>query len=378
MDKVTLSRQELYDLVWEMPMLTIAKKYAISDVGLRKACLRMDIPVPSVGYWQKLQFGKKTKKIPLPKRTGDETRYTLKLRDEENPFTRGMQSPQTIREQEIEKALGAALTVPERFNRPSPLVVEAQANLARQKADEYLYKGTVQTSVNVLDIRVAPKNVGRALRFMDTLIKALELRGHTVKNVNNKTYAVINGRDTEISFKERLKKEIVSDGNYKHTEYHPTDLLYFKMNGYHEKEWIDGKLKVEAQLSKIITRLELGAEKWNEMLEEYRRQEEVRLVKEQKEKEKWAQKERELTLFKNLLNESKRWQEVQLLRSYVADVESMAKRKSEDVTDTNKWLDWAKSKIDWYDPYVNSDDELLKDVDKETLAFKVKPSYRGW
>ncbi len=46
MSKAKLSREELYNLVWSEPFSTLSKKYAISDVGLRKACIRMNIPLP--------------------------------------------------------------------------------------------------------------------------------------------------------------------------------------------------------------------------------------------------------------------------------------------------------------------------------------------
>ena len=36
----------MYDLVWSEPMLSLSKKYNISDVGLRKTCIRMSIPMP--------------------------------------------------------------------------------------------------------------------------------------------------------------------------------------------------------------------------------------------------------------------------------------------------------------------------------------------
>jgi len=32
-------------------------------------------------------------------------------------------------------------------------------------------------------------------------------------------------------------------------------------------------------------------------------------------------------------------------------------------------------KIDWYDPTISLEDELLKDVDKETFTFKKKGFY---
>lgn len=51
----TLSRQELYDLVWSEPKSSLARRLGISDVGLAKACRRAHIPVPGLGYWAKLR-----------------------------------------------------------------------------------------------------------------------------------------------------------------------------------------------------------------------------------------------------------------------------------------------------------------------------------
>lgn len=62
MKEITITREELYDLVWTESMLALSKKYAISDVGLRKKCLSLKIPVPNAGYWAKVKFGKKSYK----------------------------------------------------------------------------------------------------------------------------------------------------------------------------------------------------------------------------------------------------------------------------------------------------------------------------
>ncbi|WP_441256164.1 hypothetical protein AB7Z32_02885 [Bradyrhizobium sp. 482_C4_N1_1] len=59
------SRQELYDLVWATPMVKLAKEFGLSDIGLRKTCVRYQIPTPPLGYWAKLNFGKPVKKTPL-------------------------------------------------------------------------------------------------------------------------------------------------------------------------------------------------------------------------------------------------------------------------------------------------------------------------
>jgi len=34
-----------------------------------------------------------------------------------------------------------------------------------------------------------------------------------------------------------------------------------------------------------------------------------------------------------------------------------------------EWIEWARKTADWYDPHINGDDDLLSDVDKETLTF---------
>ena len=61
-----LTRKELYDLIWSEPMTTVCKRFGLSDNGLRKHCVAMNIPTPPLGYWAKLQNGKEAEKTPLP------------------------------------------------------------------------------------------------------------------------------------------------------------------------------------------------------------------------------------------------------------------------------------------------------------------------
>jgi hypothetical protein len=42
---ITLSREDLYELVWSKPMLELSKDFGISDVALAKRCRRLGIPV---------------------------------------------------------------------------------------------------------------------------------------------------------------------------------------------------------------------------------------------------------------------------------------------------------------------------------------------
>jgi len=36
--------------------------------------------------------------------------------------------------------------------------------------------------------------------------------------------------------------------------------------------------------------------------------------------------------------------------------------------DVLEWLEWARSKADWYDPFIEIHDDLLDSIDRETLA----------
>jgi hypothetical protein len=56
-------REKLFQEVWQEPMTTVAKRYGVSDNGLRKRCIKLQIPLPPAGYWAKLQAGK-----PVPPR----------------------------------------------------------------------------------------------------------------------------------------------------------------------------------------------------------------------------------------------------------------------------------------------------------------------
>lgn len=47
--RVTLTREELYEMIWGEPMTKIAARFQISDVALRKRCIKHHIPMPGRG-----------------------------------------------------------------------------------------------------------------------------------------------------------------------------------------------------------------------------------------------------------------------------------------------------------------------------------------
>jgi hypothetical protein len=175
MSKVVFTRKGLYDLVWSEPMLSLSKKYSISDNGLRKICKRMNIPLPKAGHWMKQQFGKKVRIISFPESFEGEATITLSLRtDDEKKDTESL----SVLTKQIKNDPALSLIVPDKLSHPDKLIIEARQHLTSK--DTFIYQGMVSRSRDGLDIKVTPKNMNRALLFMDTLIKALRARKHEI------------------------------------------------------------------------------------------------------------------------------------------------------------------------------------------------------
>lgn len=58
------NREQLYKEVWSEPLLAVAKKYGLSDIGLAKICKKLNIPRPGLGYWAKKSAGKSVGEPP--------------------------------------------------------------------------------------------------------------------------------------------------------------------------------------------------------------------------------------------------------------------------------------------------------------------------
>jgi hypothetical protein len=77
----TIRREELYEQVWSVPIVRFAERYGLSDNGLRKVCMRLNVPLPPRGYWARIAAGQRVRRPVLPKeskRTYAEIRATPK------------------------------------------------------------------------------------------------------------------------------------------------------------------------------------------------------------------------------------------------------------------------------------------------------------
>lgn len=370
MKQVKLTREELYNMVWSESMLSLSKKYSISDVGLRKKCKKMEIPLPDMGYWACVQFGKKTPgRKPLKKYSGDQYVY-LNLREEGDKVKNHDLKSITSLQDEILNDPMVNLKVPERLTNPDPIIASVKDDLYKKNVwrDE---KGIVSSSHGHLSIQVSPNNVSRALRILDTLIKGIKSRGHNLISKSGAVYIVASGEEIQLSCREKQEKEVVK-GKYRDTTIlKPTGKILVKIeHSYKLKEWVDETIPLEDQLHKIIASIELRALK---QCEERIEREKQRAIEEERRriaKELQDRKENELKDFKDIFKLSKRHEQSEVIRRFADELEKWAISKNELTDKQKEKIEWIRKKADWYDPFVEAHDNLLEEVDREELTFK--------
>jgi hypothetical protein len=194
---VSLTREELHEKIWARPVRTVAAEYGISDVGLKKICLRYDIPRPSPRYWGLVQHGKTPPKVPMPPHTDDD-RVRIEIRaslPSMGKASRDVEIPEVV--------------VPPSLEKPHAVVRALRKLLGDQKAPDGML--VVPGDYGSI-MRTTPARRDRALVLYDCLFKELEARGHQIilesqpsARRGNKVAAVVGGTKIELILVERLR-----------------------------------------------------------------------------------------------------------------------------------------------------------------------------
>ncbi|MEJ8802122.1 hypothetical protein [Pontibacter sp. H249] len=373
MENNRISRKELYQQVWSEPMTTLARKYSVSDFELRKLCKKWQVPTPRQGYWQSFRAGKQVPIPTLPDLDSEEQEIDLATLTE--PKAAAPLSPLELLQLEIERSLQKVLQVPAKLTNPDKLIAATKANI-EQRNVTYRFTELLTTSYGFLDMKISRQSLNRAFRLMDTLIKALRARGHSVMISGSQACIHIRQEKYEVAIREKLKRsDEIRPKSYSY-DYTPTGILFLRIGPtWNGREWQDGKVPLESRLSAVIAYLEWRTQKEEEWHIACKKAEEVRRDKERVLREQQLRKEQELSKFKVLLQQAKRWHEVQMLRNYLAAVDQHTLDNENLHQEHREWLSWAQQKADWYDPLINLPDDLLHEVDKETLTLPNKHPY---
>lgn len=338
----TLTREEIYELVWSEPMSVVAPRLGLSDRGLAKACERLKIPRPGRGYWEKKRRGRAVRRPPLrPLPAGH---HGLRVVPVRKKAAATMTSPAVLEQKALEA--DTPITVPEKVERYHRLVREARPVLTgRQKT-----KGRGPSDpAECLTIAVGRTALPRALRIMDTLIKALEQRGYPVRTGPDGTVVHVHGVDLRIGLEERTRRKEVrrrSWGDYTTYEFEPTGQLTLRILSYTaggvRQTWSDGKRqRLEQCLNNFIVGLVAAAESRRRAEEEKRAYERAQAEEELLEGTRRLVIERERNRTQTFARWTEEWQRGIAMRSYLDAVRAAAGETPDQ--DLQSWIDWAES-----------------------------------
>lgn len=191
--KVKISRNDLYEQVWAVPVNQLANEFGVSGSYLARVCEALNVPRPPVGYWQKKAVGKAEPRPDLPPSLlGDQVTWSK---------NEALPAP-------VKKAL-----------QPSSVSIETpKAKIARTKRHPLLqgveedfrkvrkfHKGEFLQPYKYLlpHIIASEASLDRALEIANKLYNALENRHHRVILASNQNMHRLAVEERENPKKER-------------------------------------------------------------------------------------------------------------------------------------------------------------------------------
>jgi len=385
-------REALYDEIWTDPVITVAKRYGISDNGLRKHCKRLGIPLPPSGYWAKINSGQKVPKPALPKVTGELRKhirnYALKVRTDVNQMSDDElnidEEFHLFREETkvLIKEICSNIQVRGQLRAPHHLIEDHKEEVIyRRKRDKVLSRSNISPSYYssvkskyrdnkpIVPIYVSETNVNRVYRILDAMIRALdEMEGHvhvSIEAGKDKAYFSIMHSVFYFEFKEEPIKKSKSSGiadSQNNIVLSMSAKSWFTDSGQSNMTYKDHDNEpLENQVGAVIYEMFILVNKHLAIDE----------IKDREQKREWAEQERKWRLEKmrkGQLEEMKLleqavmdWDKAEKIRSFADRLEKEI-NNVEDLEKKNRliaWLDWARSKADWIDPLTEKEDDLL-------------------
>ena len=192
--------QQLFEMVWERPVLIIAKEIGVSDVGLSKACRKAGITLPTRGHWAKPE-SKRPKRPKLPVSSIPITFHVLDIQKTDKPRRESpVKDPST-------------LIVPTELVNPHPLVKKWLA--AAKKAKE-LNGALALDKSQVLNSHISKAETVRCAILYDSLIKAGEAVGYAWGISDKGTFVRLEDEDLLITIQEKIKRYDIPSPPPKH------------------------------------------------------------------------------------------------------------------------------------------------------------------
>ncbi|PDT32298.1 hypothetical protein CO660_00225 [Rhizobium sp. L9] len=170
-----ITREEMYELVWSIPGVQLAKRIGISDSYITRLCQKLAVPRPPPGYWAKHAVGRATPRPPLPQPEPGMDQIWSKGGAVRQPHRPRFEAP-------VLRPEGQPGQYDKRRARPRgthKLIAEAEAHL--QTADAGDDGGYLNPHRKLLaDVATSRQTRIKCLKFANELFLRMELAGHSV------------------------------------------------------------------------------------------------------------------------------------------------------------------------------------------------------
>jgi hypothetical protein len=375
---VTLTREELYARVWQVPISRLAVQYGITGNGLAKICDRLKIPYPPRGYWAKEAAGKRVVTFKLPPVT-DNTPQSVTIRPTP-PSARPPELPAEVKKKaDAARVATSAVTVPKRLARPHPIVAGWLADRERRKQEAKRERDPWRRKM--LDPDELTESERRQHRILDALFKALERQGAKVKlSERRELSAEIQHERIEFQIREKQKQvrrpltdeekrwSFSNDKGWKQ-ELQPTGKLVFAIRtdlpGGLRTEWLETDDRAMEMLLPDIVATFVAA---GPLLVEQRRQREEaehqRRIAEQKRYEEEQRRKRDNNRWRRFMDIAHQWRDAEIARGFL---DALKKTRADldrevDGRSVRDWITWAEERLRSADPLNNGAEAILNSV----------------
>lgn len=317
-----MNRAALYELVWAKPVTHVAREFGLSDVAIRKICVKHDIPTPPLGYWNKLQHGKKVSRPQLPPlKKGQSDSIKLEMRPHKHLPAEVAQARQVAELEGVDPAM--LVSVP--TERPAKLHALAEAcekMLRKAKPDNEGFLST--EGRGTVNVKIGPVSVDRVVRIIHAFVNAAVDRGYKLsrdgecwllvdeqplavriyeskeKAPHTPTAAELKRQAEQDEWRSRIKSES-SHKLYRTWDYFPSGRLVFEI--FDPKQgwgadpivgrWRDRSAKkLEDYLSEAIAALKVGAA--SARYQRAKEEEEARIRQDKEERRREQERQRRL------------------------------------------------------------------------------------
>lgn len=354
-----VTRQQLYEQVWNEPAYKVAMRYGVSEMTISKVCDQNKIPKPSNSYRHRIAKGEQAWKADLPHRT-DEQVIKITRRCEQI----GKEDPDLLDKVceifAFEKNLENKIIVADELKNPHPITEELQ----EASKTAFVSNGGYYYIDAPLKVIVTKQQLPRALRIIDTLCKAFEQRGYDLSNLSifESDMTIELQEHYEAKLKSGVMEAIAASPDrygyrYDDHERTPSGRLILSLEMWRtgeglKRNWKDGKTqKLEDLLNDFIcgaTRQAAVSREWSLERERWHREREEEKQRRKEEAERLA---KEQARREKLHSDAQQWENAELLRRYIDAVTRKGKQADTDLSLKN-WVEWATTEAQRIDPLI--------------------------